>query len=42
MTSAPIGRVTNPAPNVASDNIRLANSLCDGKNARPIWMAKKL
>jgi hypothetical protein len=37
-----MGRVTNPAPNVASDNMRLANSLSEGKNARPIWIAKKL
>jgi hypothetical protein len=38
----PIGRVTNPAPNVARDSIRLAYSLCEGKNVRPIWIAKKL
>ena len=28
---APIGRVTKPAPNVASDNIRLANCAVRGK-----------
>ena len=37
----PIGRVTNPAPKVASDSIRLPNSLWAGKKAWPIWMAKK-
>ncbi len=38
----PIGRVKKPAPKVASDSIRLAYWLCEGKNVWPIWMAKKL
>src|SRR4051794_37343600 len=36
ITIPPIGRVTNPAPNVANDNIKLAYAFSGGKNARPI------
>ncbi|MGY4319145.1 hypothetical protein ACVWW1_008472 [Bradyrhizobium sp. JR3.5] len=32
-TMAPIGLVTKPAPNVASDSMRLANGSLAGKNA---------
>jgi len=36
----PIGRVTKPTPNVASDSIRLIYPLFAGKKAWPIWIAK--
>ena len=38
----PMGRVTKPAPNVASDSIKLPYSLCAGKKVCPISIAKKL
>jgi hypothetical protein len=36
---APRGRIRNPAPNVASENINEANSLPLGKNVAPMAAA---
>ena len=36
MIIAPIGRVRNPAPKVASESSRLDDGLAPGKNVRPI------
>ena len=42
MIAAPMGRVTNPAPNVASAPRSLAISDSPGKKASPIMTAKKV
>ena len=40
ITSAPSGRVRNPAPKVASVARRLVAGSCEGKKVRPICTAK--
>ncbi|GJD53580.1 hypothetical protein OPKNFCMD_6357 [Methylobacterium crusticola] len=40
MNTPPIGRVTKPTPNVATDAKRLIQASPDGKKVRPIVTAK--
>jgi len=39
-TTAPTGRIRNPAPKVANESISEAYGLCPGKKVRPIGPAK--